>query len=688
MSEMVFAEAADEGVRELFRVLPPRSALRCIALATALQAFEASDGTAPIAQRLEQLNSQLSANGLKALSKASAYRKLAQLRTGGLLALADGRRERTSRREKPGAFEEYWQRLVAENARASAPAYRQLMRELAAGKFIPGIGTWRDVYAAEHGGARPGEQMLCPYSAQNPPRGMSERNLSRLKPDAFALLASRKGLGAAVMESIPTVVRTRVGLAPCQIIEIDDMWHEMKVAFGPNKTAERVVELNAVDVATGKVLCWLAKPIINEDGARKTLRARWVRYLLAHVLGTLGIPKAGCLIVGEHGTATIPEDLRTMLADVSGGMIRFTAGGIVTGALAAGLPAGRGKGNPRVKALNEGLHRLVKNELGNVRGLVGGGRGAEPEEAYGLEKEDRKLRSIAAALEKIRPGLLDRLALPYMPWPDVQEIIAMAYQMINARTDHNLEGWEESGYVSGEYNAPGAGWVPIESLKELSQTAQEMWRTMIDKGVIGYRQRRLSPKEAWEKRAAELSPLGPAIAAAIMGEELSCLCTCDKRLQLEFKIEGLRTIVPAMINGQPLVRGARYRVWVNPLASDIAIIADEHGRFLGTTRCQSPVRADDAEQVKAALGVRQQAISAELRRLSPVIRARQAEAAERARVNSIEILGYDPALDAAERKAAGKVLARGAKQIDSFQDLAAAVSQAAPPLENSIEDFI
>ena len=69
MSEMVFAEAADEGVRELFRVLPPRSALRCIALATALQAFEASDGAAPIAQRLEQLNSQLGAAGIKEQNK-------------------------------------------------------------------------------------------------------------------------------------------------------------------------------------------------------------------------------------------------------------------------------------------------------------------------------------------------------------------------------------------------------------------------------------------------------------------------------------------------------------------------------------------------------------------------------------------------------------------------------------------
>ena len=683
MNDLVCLEPDDGSVRQLFRALPTRDALRCIALAKALQDFDAPDGL-PIADKLATLNLQLRRAGMKELSRASAYRKLALLRAGGIAALADGRHERVARRQSAGEFEEYWHTLVAGNARATSPAYRQLMRELCAGKYIPGVGTWRDIYASEHGGVRPGESMLCPYSAENPPRGWSERNLSRIKPDAFALLASRKGRGAALMGAIPTVIRTRVGLAPCQIVEIDDMWHEVKVAYGANKTAERVVELNAVDVATGKVLCWLAKPIINEDGARKTLRAHWVRYLLAYVLGVLGIPKSGCLIVGEHGTATIPEDLRTLLADVSGGMIRFTAGGIVTGSLASGLPAGRGKGNPRVKALNEGLHRLIKNELGNVRGLVGGGRGAEPEEAYGLEKEDRRLRTLATALEKSRPGLLDRLSLPFMPWHDFQALISQAYKMINGRTDHDLEGWEESGYVSGEYNAPGAGWVPIESLQSLPTTAQDLWRTMIEKGAVGYRQRRLSPEEAWERRSGELSPLGPAISAAIMGDELSCLCTCDSRLQLDFKVEGMQSIVPAMIDGHPLERGSKYRVWINPLDQNTAIIADAHGRHLGTARVQSPIRADDAEQTKAALGIRQQAISAEIRRLSPVIRARQAEAAERARVNSIEILGYDPALDAAEKKSAEKVLSIHSE--DSFQDFAPVAGKI--QAETSIEDFI
>ena len=682
MNEVACEDPHDD-VRQLFRKLPTKEALKCIALAQALQVFAMPDGVS-IPDKLATLNLQLRRQGMKALSKSSAYRKLELLQTGGIAALADGRHERAANRQTTGEFEEYWHSLVASNARATSPAYRQLMRELCAGKYIPGVGTWRNIYADEHGGVRPGEAMRCPYSPENPPRGWSERNLSRIKPDAFALLAARKGRGAAIMGAIPTVVRTRVGLAPCQVVEIDDMWHEVKVAYGPNKTAERVVELNAVDVATGKVLCWLAKPIINEDGARKTLRAHWVRYLLAYVLGVLGIPKAGCLIVGEHGTATIPEDLRALLADVSGGMIRFTAGGIVTGSLAAGLPAGRGKGNPRVKALNEGLHRLIKNELGSVRGLVGGGRGAEPEEAYGLDKEDRRLRTLATALEKSRPGMLDRLSLPYMPWHDFQALVSQAYNMINARTEHDLEGWEESGYVSGEYNAPGAGWVPIESIQSLPETARNLWTTMIEKGGIGYRQRRLSPEEAWARRSSELSPLGPAISAAIMGDGLSCLCTCDNRLQLDFKVDGLQTIVPAMINGQTLDRGSKYRVWVNPLDQNTAIIADENGRFLGTSIVQSPVRADDAEQTKTALGIRQQAISAELRRLSPVIRARQAEAAERARINSIEIIGYDPALDVAEKKSAEKVLSAGHTE-DPFKDFAPAASSSADP---SIEDFI
>ena len=167
MNEVACEDPHDD-VRQLVRKLPTKEALKCIALAQALQVFAMPDGVS-IPDKLATLNLQLRRHGMKALSKSSAYRKLELLQTGGIAALADGRHERAANRQTTGEFEEYWHSLVASNARATSPAYRQLMRELCAGKYIPGVGTWRNIYADEHGGVRPGEAMRCPYSPENPP---------------------------------------------------------------------------------------------------------------------------------------------------------------------------------------------------------------------------------------------------------------------------------------------------------------------------------------------------------------------------------------------------------------------------------------------------------------------------------------------------------------------------------------
>ena len=63
------------------------------------------------------------------------------------------------------------------------------------------------------------------------------------------------------MDFLMDVIRTRVGL---QAVPGDpDRRHggtTPKVVFGDNRLGERVLELSAVDVLTGKIICYLSKP--------------------------------------------------------------------------------------------------------------------------------------------------------------------------------------------------------------------------------------------------------------------------------------------------------------------------------------------------------------------------------------------------------------------------------------------
>lgn len=637
-------------IKTLHEMLTPDDARKVKALVLAVAKFDAAQDKQ---QAADEIARELEPEGITGISLPSLYRKAEKMRRGGPCALIDGRMLRRARAGGLASNREFvahWHTLCADNRRKTAPAYRKLFGELVAGKSIPGVGTWRDVWASEHGGAIPPDDMACPYYPySDTPQGWTLRNLSRLAPDKFALTAARSGLMSATMQYAPDIPRTRVGLAPCQIVQIDDMWHEVKVAYDGNRHAQRVVELGMIDVATGKFLSWLTKPVRErDDNTRETLRSEWIRYLIAHLLCNIGIPKKGCLIMGEHGTAAVSPEFSATLTEISGGRVRFGAGGMLSQPLAKGLYAGRPHGNPRYKSLIEGFHALIKNELGDTQGMVGGGRASEPETVYGMDKRDNALRMIATALEERRPGALQRMRLPYIPYADFCQLILEAYHRLNSRTWHNLEGWAECGYISGEFRTPDGHWVPVSSLDNMPDKDARAWRQLIDSGALEYRTRQMSPAEAFESRKNELQKLDPFAATVIMGTALSRPCVCSNRLKLQYKDPTTlaRYDVTGIIDGLgTLTRGELYRVWINPLNASVAYIADEGGRYIGTAPVMQPTNADDLDGLKRNLGIRQRAITEEARKLHPIALQRLRRANADAAQNAREILGRDPVED-------------------------------------------
>ena len=621
---------------------------------------------------------------LKGISLKSLYRMADQYAASNcsLRSLMDGRmirRLRSGGLAENKEFIAFWHELCLRNKRATAPAYRELFYRLKAGEVIPGFGDWRQIYASEHGGIFPSPERACPYEpGASVPKGWTLRTLTRLKPDEFALVAMRKGMMEATMEKTPDVRRTRSGLKSGRVVQIDDMWYEHKVTSPLNKKPQRVVEYAMYDVATGKIFAWLPKPVLEAmEGKLETLKSVWTRYCYAYLLGTIGVPKEGVIIQGEHGTASADNDLRVTLARISGGRIefdgkrevvaeegsiRFGAGGILTKPIEKGFYEGRGKGNPRYKGALEGLHGYVKNELAGVLGHMGGGRDEHGEWVYGMEKADDRLNAIVKALEPTRPGIGSRVIRPFMDYFDFRAIIDLAYSRINSRIDHHLEGWDEQGFMLPEFwNAAACAWVPVESVRNEPEVIQQAIYNSIQAGKIKVRKRRLSPAEAWDLREGDREwRLPPSvIALEVMGPRLCRTCTCTDKLQMRYKDPS--TLTDCWVNGildggGSLERDVSYQVWINPFEPLKAFVADMNGRFIGTAKVQEMFGYDDIEGVKRALAVRQTALAEERKRIQPALNRMLRKEAAVAGHNATVILGEDPALSAAQKSAAAHEL--------------------------------
>ena len=657
-------------IDSLLKLLPSDEAQRTLSLIDALKVFDRSSDKKRCAV---EIAARLAPLGYKGLSLKSLYRKLDQFRAVGVWACVDrrvARRVTAQGLAVNGALVEEWHARVLSNRRKVKPAWRGLLKDLAAGVAIPGVGTWHDLYFSFYG-YRPAEGEPCPWSERNPPPGWSLRNLMHLKPEKFALRAAQVGMGAAKIDFLPAVRLTRVGLLPCQVVEVDDMWYEHMVVFGGNAKPQRVVEFAAMDRLTGHVVCHLAKPVVEaEDGTRKTLKSAWVRYLYHYLLCVVGVPAGGCVIKGEHGTAAQDETFASALAAINAvreGVgkkpVVFRAGSIVTEPVAKGLPDVQHHGNPRHKGMIEQMHATLKNYADAlIFGNVGGGRGVQPEETVGMVREDSALVALAANSQLSTHN--SQLQFNFPTWGEFARAADEAHRQMDERTDHALEGWEECGFTVGELKVAGMPhWTAMPRMAALPAERAAQVRALVAAGAAEYRERRMSPAEAWASATRDhaLETVSPGFAPMILGKELAHVGTVGDRLTVAVRDAetGERYVVSAVIDGKPLARGAKVQVWVNPMDSGKAYVADEQGRFLGVASTLQAVRADasaDVPELQRQLGMRSAALAEGRRRLAPVVRRRLA-ARNAAAEHNLAALGYeDPVAAAADREAADLVL--------------------------------
>lgn len=641
-------------VDRLFAAMPGDEATRLLSFADALAVFAASRDKAAAARAMA---ARLLPLGYKGLSLKSLYRKLDDFRREGVWSLvpAKYKHEAAAGIAANAPFLAHWQALVLSNRRKMRPAWKQLVRAFCGGAAVPGFGTWRELYLKERGFlAAQGEP--CPWSERNPPPGWSLRNLLKFAPDPFALAAARRGMATAKNAFGFTVAKTRAGLSCCRVVEVDDMWYEHMVVYPGNREPQRVVEFAAIDVLTGHVVCHLPKPIRERaDGTRETLLSAWAKYVYHYVLCVSGIPPEGCLLRGERGTAKTDAEFDAALLAANAwrkgaglGKIVFEAGALANQPLAKGLHDGAAKGNPRHKPHIEQVHATLKNALGHVLGEVGGGRGVQPEETAAMVKEASKL-VLAAEAAGLSP---DAVRTPFLSWGDFAAALDEAHRDLDLREVHDLEGWEECGFLAGELKMKAeAGWRSVKRLAEMAPAEAGALAALVKAGIAEYRERRLSPREAWEKSRGVLRPLPDYLAPKILGSALCNTAKVRDNMQLVFKDPniGSRVTVAAVAGDKLLVRGRAYRVWVNPLDGGRAYVCDLEGQYLGTAKVLEAVRADATpEELAAQLGLRQKVLGEEMRRLAPIAAKRRKEAAERAAANLAAFGIPDPAEPPAE----------------------------------------
>ncbi len=412
-----------------------------------------------------------------------------------------GTLERYLKRWKDGGRR--WQavvdgRTVSANAKSALTAQPQFIAHLAllASRHKRALrGAVLELYAAWRAGeAIPGYEGMN-YEPNMPlPKGWSEDNLLRRMPNKQALTITRQGVRAAA-DMLPQVFGTRAGAWPCSHVMFDDVWLDC-LALGYTAKGEvqinRPLQLGCLDMYTGKRLSWGTKlRTKGEDGKSLQLNGDEMLFLLCDYLYTVGYSPRGTALVVEHGTAAISKVVEDMLALLTNGLVRVERSGM-TGAKQAGAFGGRAVGNPRFKAHLESWHNLLHNRMDNELAQTGKDRNP-PEALHGIQKESE-------ALIKAGESLPPERALALMPYvPTLAELAGKLVQVvggINARTDHNLEGWQACGFMVPEVSMTGREpWTPLHAIP--AETRENV-QAMITAHPSLMRLRPMSPQEAWE----------------------------------------------------------------------------------------------------------------------------------------------------------------------------------------------
>ncbi len=541
-----------------------------------LKAIEAAPSTGIVKWFAEQApRFDMQPGGWKA--QYYAYRE-----TGDWKVLADKRSAKLAPAEEATTrtprFLCYLEGLVNSYQRKSLPAFRELRRRWRVrDQQIPGYEGW------------PGWPAI--------PAGWSNRNLAdiiKAESDKARRQSIRVGTSSKTNPFLPQVYTTRVGLEPGMVIQLDDMRHNFHVTLGKKRELVLVNELGALDLSSAHRFHWGAKPRRKrDDGTREDLAAKDMRSFLAGMFHRCGHSPFGCMLMSEHQTAKVDEDIARLLYDATRGMIRVDYQPIEgkQAALSGYWPGTEG-GNFRAKACLESTHALMQNDLSALALQTGSFSSG----LKGPVTTDRIVAYIAKILLDVAkhvPHRLDLLRLPAVDFhAQLLPFLTDYYHFgLAMRTEHELEGWPLMNRVVTEYTAlPDSGsYFSEERFLKLPEVSQLAIREAARQAPKEWtRRRNLSPLEAFNKRAP-WQPLPATVICDMIGKDMAREVKAHRGF-IEFSDEEI-SLVPLVYKaryesgprrGQEIGHGEKVNMFIFPFDDTATAIAvDAQGRFLG-----------------------------------------------------------------------------------------------------------
>ena len=357
----------------------------------------------------------------------------------------------------PPAFLDAVRELWAANKRSFTRSYHHLQvwwetgyRRDALGRPqrmpVPGYGYWQEWYRANN----PGEAL--PARAPWPMTGWSIENLRRrLHISKATKVAIRQGIAAARAYT-PTILRTREGARPLEMVYFDDVKCDFRVIDPVTGQVCDLWLLVAMDYASGCILgFWMRPAKSREDGTQEHLRLADMKAIAGWLLERFGLPQ-GYVVVWkvENGTATFSDAVAAALGQLLGDRLQISYGSMIGGKSGAGLKE-RSVGNSRAKAHLEASFNLMHNAAADLPGQTGRRWDVRPSDLAAREKAatEQWAAMSAAAPETLRQARLTLLMLH-----EARQHLNRVFHEMNSRTSHNLEGFEDVW----EYSVRGNIW--------------------------------------------------------------------------------------------------------------------------------------------------------------------------------------------------------------------------------------
>ena len=504
----------------------------------------------------------------------------------------------TPRKKPADLFEQVYKRYCEDAHQSSKQQWRRMMRDLALNKDLPPVGlNWKEVFRVEHPNRPlPAE---CPYSEKQPPRGCQYRRLQEyFGLTKFQEKAVRIGLAAARDHVLP-VLTTRVGLQVGSVYQFDDMKHNVKVNFPGNIKAHTPLEFAAMDVFSGSRFAYGIRPTIEEIDAkgikkRGELNEFEFRCCVAKVFCEFGYNPGGTIAIGEHGTAVFRPWLRELLTAASDGKISFADSAILNKQVHAGLYPGRSKGNFHVKACLESQHHLFQTATAHLPAQTGrNSRIDRPEQLTGLDKyNEQLLKHAGSELMRRDPERAAMLLLPAMGFNHYLKLIYELYDILDWRTDHTLEGFEEACLTKNEFRLAkdSNDWHDAIELLQMEPAQAAAINALIASDMKAYyRHRLMAPAEVFNAGKAALTKLSKWHVPDILGRDSGLK---NKHVESKGLInfrdkyfgpgEHIYYGVVTTPEGfqQALSTKRKYIIHLNPLALDQAFIRDQENNAI------------------------------------------------------------------------------------------------------------